>query len=264
MIDKLEAAIPLLEHRVSVRNHLEIGSKLQYHAALQDLGNHQQEVLVLRSRITEAASAIAAIRETRVRTVAEYSHGVFDELAKAEQKAAGLHQEVVKASQKARQQQLVAPVDGTVHQLSVHTVGGVVTPARPLLAIVPADSQLEIEAVVPNRDVGFVRKGQEAEIKIDAFNFTRYGLAGGQVLGLSSDAVSRDGSAREIRAEKGPELEYVARIPLDRSAMSTEAGAVELTPGMTVTVEIRTGARSLMDYLLSPLGRYRHDSFRER
>jgi len=268
MIDKLEAAIPLLDHRVSVRKHLadrEIGSKLQYLADLQDLTNHQQEVLVLRSRIVEAESAIAAIRETRVRTVAEYSRGVFDELAKAEQKAAGLHQEVVKAGQKARQQQLVAPVDGTVHQLSVHTVGGVVTPAQPLLAIVPVDSQLEIEAVVPNRDIGFLHKGQEAQIKIDAFNFTRYGLAGGQVLGLSSDAVSRDSPpAREARAEKGPDLEYVARISLDRSAMNTEAGAVNLTPGMTVSVEIRTGARSLMDYLLSPLGRYRHDSFRER
>lgn len=268
MIDKLEATIPLLEHRVAVRRHLadrEIGSRLQYLADLQELTNHQQEVRVLRSRITEAEAAIAAIRETRVRAVAEYSRGVFDELARAEQKAAGLHQEVVKAGQKTRQQQLVAPVDGTVHQLAIHTVGGVVTPAQPLLAIVPADSQLEIEAVVPNRNVGFLRKGQAAQIKIDAFNFTRYGLAGGTVLGLSSDAVSRDGaSARDGKTEKGPELEYVARISLDRSAMNTEDGPVELTPGMTVSVEIRTGERSLMDYLLSPIGRYRHDSFRER
>lgn len=268
MIDKLEAAIPLLDHRVAVRKHLadrEIGSRLQYLADLQELTNHQQEVLVLRSRITEGESAIAAIRETRVRTVAEYGRGLFDELTRAEQKAAGLHQEVVKAGQKARQQKLVAPVEGTVHQLAIHTVGGVVTPAQPLLAIVPADSRLEIEAIVPNRDVGFLRKGQEAQVKIDAFNFTRYGLAGGQVLGLSSDAVSRDGApAREGKAEKGPELEYVARISLDRSAMNTEDGPVELTPGMTVSVEIRTGERSLMDYLLSPIGRYRHDSFRER
>jgi hemolysin D len=266
MIDKLEATIPLLDHRVSVRKHLadrEIGSRLQYLADLQELTGQQQEVLVLKSRIVEAESAIAAIHETRARAVAEYSRGLYDELARAEQKASGLNQEVVKAGQKARQQQLVAPVEGTVHQLSVHTVGGVVTPAQPLLAVVPADSRLEIEAIVHNRDVGFLRKGQEAQIKIDAFTFTRYGLASGHVLDISSDAVSRDGATRE-RSAATPELEYVARISLDRSAMDVEGRAVELAPGMTVAVEIRTGARPLIDYLLSPLGRYRHDSFRER
>lgn len=266
MIGKLEATIPLLDHRVGVRKHLadrEIGSRLQYLADLQDLTGLQQEVLVLRSRIVEADSAIAAMRETRARAVAEYSRGLYDDLARAEQKASGLNQEVVKAGQKTRQQQLVAPVEGIVHQLSVHTVGGVVTPAQPLLAIVPANSRLEIEAIVPNRDVGFLRKGQEAQIKIDAFTFTRYGLASGQVLGISSDAVSRDGAARDS-SRATPELEYVARISLDRSAMDIEGGAVELAPGMTVSVEIKTGARPLLDYLLSPLGRYRHDSFRER
>jgi hemolysin D len=266
MIDKLEATIPLLDHRVSVRKHLadrEIGSRLQYIADLQELTGQQQEIPVLNSRIVEAESAIAAMRETRARAVAEYSRGLYDELARAEQKASALNQEVVKAGQKARQQQLVAPVEGTVHQLSVHTVGGVVTPAQPLLAVVPADSRLEIEAIVHNRDVGFLRKGQEAQIKIDAFTFTRYGLAGGHVLDISSDAVSPNRATHE-RSAAPPELEYVARISLDRSAMDVEGRAIGLAPGMTVSVEIRTGARPLIDYLLSPLGRYRHDSFRER
>jgi len=264
MIDKLEATIPLLDHRVGVRRHLaerEIGSKLQYLADLQDLTGLQQEVLVLRSRISEAESAIAAIVETRARTVAEYRRGLFDELSRAEQKASGLSQEVVKAGQKARQQQLVAPVDGIVHQLSVHTVGGVVTAAQPVLAIVPADSRLEIEATLSNRDVGFVRPGQEAEIKVDAFSFTRYGLVRGEVLGVSGDAVSRE---QAPRAGAAPDLEYVARISLDRTSIGTESGRADFAPGMTVSVEIRTGSRSLLDYLLSPIGRYRHDSFRER
>jgi hemolysin D len=269
MIDKLEAAIPLLDHRVGVRKHLadrEIGSRLQYLADLQELTAHQQEVLVLRSRIVEADAAVAAIRETRARTTAEYRRSLFDELARAEQKASGIHQEVVKAGQKARQQQLTAPVDGAVHQLSVHTVGGVVTPAQALLAIVPADSQLEVEAIVSNRDVGFLRKGQQAEIKVDAFMFTRYGLVGGKILDISSDAVARDSAppSREGRADPVQELEYVARISLDSSEMQIADSTADLSPGMTVSVEIRTGTRSIVDYLLSPLGRYRHDSFRER
>lgn len=268
MIEKLETTMPLIEHRVSVRKHLsdrEIGSRLQYLADLQELTSHQQEVLVLRSRSSEAEAALSAIDETRTRTVAEYRRGLFEELARAEQKATGLQQEVVKAKQKAHQQQLTAPVDGTVHQLAIHTVGGVVTAAQPLVAVVPADSELEVEAIVPNREVGFLQAGQEAEIKVDAFNFTRYGLITGQVLAISSDAIPRDSAPRsETRSSGASELEYVARISLNRASIQRENGALTLSPGMTVTVEIKTGARTVMDYLLSPLGRYRHESLRER
>jgi hemolysin D len=268
MIEKLETTLPLIEHRVGVRKHLsdrEIGSRLQYLADLQDLTSQQQEVLVLRSRSLEAEAALSAIDETRARTVAEFRRGLFEELARAEQKVTGLQQEVVKAKQKAHQQQLVAPVDGTVHQLAVHTVGGVVTAAQPLLAVVPADSELEVEAIVPNREVGFLRAGQEAEIKVDAFNFTRYGLIPGRVLAISGDAVARDSAPRgDGRVAPPSELEYVARISLNRGNMERGDSALALSPGMTVTVEIKTGARTVMDYLLSPLGRYRHESLRER
>ena len=268
MIEKLETTMPLIQHRVSVRKHLserELGSRLQYLADLQDLTSQQQEVLVLRSRGTEAEAALSAIDETRARTVAEYRRSLFEELARADQKVTGLQQEVVKAKQKANQQQLTAPVDGTVHQLAIHTVGGVVTAAQPLLAVVPADSELEVEAIVPNREVGFLRAGQEAEIKVDAFNFTRYGLVTGQVVAISGDAVARDSAPRsETRPAGASELEYVARISLNRGNMERGDGALTLSPGMTVTVEIKTGARTVMDYLLSPLGRYRHESLRER
>lgn len=268
MIEKLEATMPLIEHRVGVRRHLserELGSRLQYLADLQELTSQQQEVLVLRRRSIEVGAALSAIDDTRSRTVAEYRRGLFEELARAEQKATGLQQEVVKARQKAHQQQLTAPVDGTVHQLAIHTVGGVVTAAQPLLAVVPADSELEVEAVVPNREVGFLRAGQEAEIKVDAFNFTRYGLITGQVLTISSDAVVRDSATRSdtrSAAPSGPE--YIARISLKRGDKNGEIDALNLSPGMTVTVEIKTGTRTVMDYLLSPLGRYRHESLRER
>src|SRR5204863_2497571 len=133
-----------------------------------------------------------AIRETRAQAVAEYRRTLSDELAKAEQKANGLTQDLIKAEQKTRLQQLAAPVDGVVQQLAIHTVGGVVTPAQALLVVVPSDSRLEIEALVPNRDIGFIHPGQQAEIKVDTFNFTRYGLLQGEVLSVSMDAIVRD------------------------------------------------------------------------
>src|SRR5262249_40859250 len=169
-----------------------LGSKLTYFETFQVLVEQQEELSVQKSHLHEAAAATAAIRETRDQAEAEYRHSLSDELAKTEQKVNGLTQDLIKAEQKTRLQQLVAPVDGVVQQLAIHTIGGVVTPAEPLLVVVPSDSRLEIEAMVSNRDIGFVHPGQGAEIKIDTFNFTRYGLLHGQVLSVSQDAIVRD------------------------------------------------------------------------
>src|SRR5712672_3394689 len=215
----------------------------------------------------------AAIRETRGQAVAEYRHSLSDELAKSEQKANGLAQDLIKAEQRTRLQLLTAPVDGLVQQLAIHTVGGVVTPAQSLLVVVPSDSRLEIEAMVSNRDIGFVQPGQETEIKIDTFNFTRYGLLHGEVLSVSQDAIIRDrkqdrpnerglGTQNDSSEPAGQELSYGARISLDRTAMQIDDRMVNLSPGMAVTVEIKTGTRVILSYLLSPLLRYRQETLR--
>jgi hemolysin D len=277
-IHKLETTIPVIQQRVDIRKTLmdkELGSKLTYFEVLQLLVEQQQELGVQKSRAQEAESAVAAIRETRGQAVAEYRRTLFDELAKSEQKANGFAQDLIKAEQKTRLQLLTAPVDGVVQQLAIHTVGGVVTPAQALLVVVPSDSRLEIEAMVSNRDIGFVRTGQDAEIKIDTFNFTRYGLLHGQVLSVSQDAIIRDrqqdrssdrapGSQNDSSEPKGQELSYGARISLDRTAMQVDDRKVNLSPGMAVTVEIKTGSRMILSYLLSPLLRYRQETLRER
>src|SRR6516165_5807164 len=168
------------------------------------------------------------------------------------------------------------PVAGTVQQLSVHTIGGVVTPAQALLVVVPGDSHLEIEAMVLNRDIGFVQAGQDAQIKIATFNFSRYGLLHGKVLSVSPDAITHDkpqdktgnddtqGAENATSEPKGHELVYAARVSLDHEQMQVDDRLINLSPGMAVTVEIKTGTRRIISYLLSPLVRYTHDSLRER
>src|SRR5712671_2495940 len=190
-IRKLETTIPVIQQRVDIRKALmdrELGSKLTYFEVLQLLVEQQEELGVQKSRMNEAEAAVAAIRETRLQAEAEYRRTLSDDLFKSEQKARGVAQDLVKAEQRTKLQNLVAPVDGVVQQLAIHTVGGVVTPAQSLLVVVPSDSRLEIEAMVPNSDIGFVHPGQEAEIKVDTFNFTRYGLLHGQVISVSQDA----------------------------------------------------------------------------
>jgi hemolysin D len=172
-------------------------------------------------------------------------------------------------------QVLTAPVDGTVQQLAVHTIGGVVTPAQALLVLVPSDSHLEIEAMVLNRDVGFVHAGQDAKIKVDAFNFNRYGLIDGEVMSVSPDSIARGKPAEQSKSEdpgaedassepSNQELVYAARVSLARTQMQIDDKLVDLSPGMAVMVEIKTGSRRIISYLLSPLLRYKQDALRER
>jgi len=255
---------------------MEFGNRIAHLEAQLKLNDQRHELIVQKRRLVETAAAKAALEASRAQTKAEYERGVMTDLAEAEQKAAQLSEDIVKAERKMSDQILRAPVDGTVQQLAIHTVGGVVTPAQQLMAIVPADSRLEAEAMVPNRDIGFVVPGQSAEIKIDTFNFTKYGLLHGEVVTVSQDAISRDRPATpndssrsraalsDTSEPQGQELVYSARVSLDRTQMQVEDKTVSLAPGMAVTVEIKTGQRRVIEYLLSPLLRYRHEAIRER
>jgi hemolysin D len=277
-IAKLEAILPPLQERVDTRKYLfekQLGTKLIYLTEYQDLISQQQDLLIQQSKLKEAAAAVAALKEARERTAVEFRRTLYDELAKAEQKGAGIAQDVIKADRRTKLQDLVAPVDGVVQQLAVHTVGGVVTPAQVLAVVVPQDSHLEIEATLANDDVGFIHAGQDAEIKVHTYNFTRYGVLHGEVLSVSPDTISRDGrdvAEPKTRAQgatengqQGPDdLVYAARVSLDQHQLKTEDRVVELGPGMAVTVEVKTGSRRIIGYLLSPLAKYEHDVLRER
>ena len=163
-------------------------------------------------------------------------------------------QELAKAADLNARQILKAPVSGTVQQLAVSTVGGVVTEAQPLMLIVPRGEKLEAEVDLGNSDIGFVREGQAAQIKIDTFPFTRYGLVDARVTDVAKDAVHDE--------KKG--LIYKMRLRMERSTMTVDGREVNLSPGMAVTAEVKTGTRRLIEYILSPLKKHAHESVRER
>jgi hemolysin D len=166
----------------------------------------------------------------------------------------------------------VAPVDGTVQQLSLHTLGGIVQPGQQLMAIVPDDNGIEIEAMVQNQDIGFVQEGKEAVVKFEAFPFTRYGTVPGKIKTVSDDAVSNPNASAKNQGTDGDTasneaqspLLYTARVTLDRSTIDVDGKPVKLTPGMAATVEIKTGKRKLVEFLLSPLMRMTNEAGRER
>ncbi len=169
---------------------------------------------------------------------------------------------------------LKAPVAGTVQQLTVHTVGGVVQSAQPIMVIVPRQHQVEVEAFIENKDVGFVTEGQHAQVKIETFDYTKYGTVPGRVSHVSRDAIesntrSGSGASPQVHQDetkkdlpKGPV--YAIKVVLDHSAMTIDGRQVALTPGMSVSIEIKTGSRRIIDYFLSPLMQHAHESFIQR
>ncbi len=254
----------------------DLGSKIAYLETLQLLVEQQKELGVQKSHLQEAEAAIATLRETRRQAEAEYRRTLSDELAKSEQKAIGLAQELIKAEQKTRLQLLTAPVDGVVQQLAIHTVGGVVTPAQALLVVVPSDSRLEIEAMVPNRDIGFIHPGQAGGDQgryLQLHPLRPLARRGAQRLAgrhhprppAGPRRRPRAGDAERHQRAQGPGTELQRpRLARPQPRCRSTNRLVNLSPGMAVTVEIKTGSRQILSYLLSPLLRYRQETLRER
>ncbi len=256
-IEKVLAAMPLLRQRHEARQELAekgFGSRLIALELQQQVVEQQHELQALRHRREESNAALAGLEKQKRQYEAEYHKTILAQLTDTERKIAVLIEDLLKAEQRQDQQRLLAPVDGVVQQLAVHTVGGVVTPAQALMVIVPADMPLEIEAMLPNRDIGFVHPGQLAEVKLETYLFTKYGTLPARVISVSPDAVQDE--------KRG--LIYPVRIALERSWIEVEGRRMSLAAGMALVAEIKTDQRRVIDYLLSPIMRYRQESLRER
>ncbi|MEZ5573276.1 MAG: HlyD family type I secretion periplasmic adaptor subunit [Halioglobus sp.] len=255
--DRVAASLPILKDRLAAYKALyeaQFGAKVAYLEILQQYTAMQKSVPVLEAREQQLLDTLAVL--TARISVARQEHRTQNllHIARIEAEKTSLIEEGKKASQHYLQQVLTAPVTGTVQQISIHTIGGVVTPAQELMKIVPEHASIEVEAFLLNRDIGFVKEGQPVEIKIDAFNFTKYGLVEAQLLDISNDAVEHQHLG----------WVYKLQLQLFKDSIDIDEKAVKLSPGMAVTAEIKTGTRRLIEFFLSPLLRYRQESVRER
>jgi len=256
-IVKLERTLPLVRERADARMQLSGKGFFPRLTALeqeQTAIEQEQDLIASRHRRTEIVANIASLERQREQTVAEYKKNIFLRLAELDRQVAASQQDLLKAEQRSQLQTLVAPIDGVIQQLAVYTVGGVVTPAQQLLVIAPEDDPLEVEAMVLNRDVGFVEPGQEVTIKFETFLFTKYGTIDGQVSSISHDAVTDDKLG----------LTYPARVTLARQTIDINRKPTALGAGMSVTAEIKTDTRLMIEYILSPLLKYQQETMRER
>lgn len=214
----------------------------------------EQDLAVQKAKLNETKAALDAAVSQRTTYVADTRRTWLEKIQGDDQKAASLGQDLIKARQHSRLMHLVAPVNGTVQQLAVHTVGGVVTPAQTIMTVVPDADALQIEAIVDNQDIGFIQAGQVATVKIETFPYTRYGTIVGKVVQVANDAKQDDKLG----------LIFTTKIALSTDTLSVDGRLLHLTPGMAVTAEIKTGRRRVISYLLSPLIQHANESMRER
>ncbi len=256
-LGRLERELPF------VREQEEMYARLHEHgiASRLELSERRRAVVALEAE-SAAQAAVVAQREAGLREVEtrveglqrEREQAILTELVEVERRLAALEGEEIKAAKEREFDRLESPVDGYVQELAFQTVGGVVGPGQPVVTLVPDGTPLVAEAKVLNRDIGFVRVGQTAEIKVDTFPFQKYGTIPGTVLSLSPDAMEDD--------RLGPV--YLLRAGLEAEEFLSDRGPGALVPGMALSVEVRTGKRRVLEFFLSPLVKYARESLTVR
>lgn len=254
---KLRRTLPLVTERANAVAKL-AGTGLVPRQSVLELEQErieaEQDLAAAEASARATEAAIGELIEEHRSLQAEASRTALDRIAELETRVAALEQETVKAERLATETELRAPVDGEVQQLTVHTVGGVVKPGETLAVVVPAGPALEVEALVLNKDIGFIAEGQKAAVKLDAFPFTRYGTLEGTVASVGEDSMPHE--------QLGPV--YPVRIRILKNSIRAVGRDVRLSSGMAASVEVRTGERRIVDFLLSPVARAVDESLRER
>lgn len=254
--------------------------------SLQEVGQAEATVVALEGSVKEATSALGVLDSQIANMRDGFISDNANKLAEAERRSDGLAQQVAKAAVKLDHTKLTAPVSGAIQALTVTSLNQVVAPGQELMRLVPDGLPLEIEAYVLNKDIGFVKEGQEAAIKVDAFPYTRYGTIDGRVTSVATDAISgaeaaqsqinlssdqtnssRTGvgtSAVLTAAQRTQDLVYQVIVVPSATTMMIDGKLIPLSAGMSVTVEIKTEQRRVIDYLFSPLIAVGSAAMRER
>lgn len=280
-IDAQQTLVATLKERVDMRQTLEASrseSRAKVIDALELMQTQQATLASERGQIGEIDANLARLGRDIDKSYAAFAADNAQKLADAERLMDGNAEKLAKARLKTADLTLTSPIDGTVAGSTVTSIGQVVTVGEQVMQIVPSDTKLEIECYLPNGDVGFVHKDQQAVVKIESFPFTDYGTIDAEVVRVAHDAIPQpDADQREQNpaaaakdgglfggAQRFQNLVFPVTLNLDRTAMSSDGADVPLVPGMAVTVEIKTGTRRILSYLFSPIMQVATTAMRER
>jgi hemolysin D len=274
------ALIETLNDRVATRQQaidLKVGTKINLYDAKEELQRSQSSLASDQGQLIETDAAIGELQSEKTKALSQFIAENENKAEEASRKADEARQALAKATARLANTKLYAPIDGIVQQLSVTTFGQVVGAGQQLATVTPTDGALQVEALVANMDIGFVRVGQEVAVKLDAFPFTRFGALHGKVVAIAAAAVDEQQAKRSLAnattpgnapesAAPGQAQSFVfpVTVAIDETAMRVDGATIPLTPGMTATVDIKTESRRVIDYLLSPLAKTVSEAMTER
>lgn len=229
-------------------------SEMEFLQLKRQTNNVQGELQTSRLAIPRVKSAIAEVQNKRLEAELNFQNRAKRELNEIIAEMSRLNEAQTSLEDRVKRTLVRAPVDGTVKQLLVNTVSGVVRPGMDILEIVPSEDTLLVEAKVKPSDVGFLRLGLDATVKFTAYDFSIYGGLKGKVVFISADTITN---------ERG-ETYYIVHIKTDKNHLGTPQKPLELMVGMTTSVDILTGKKTVLDYLLKPILKAKQNALRER
>lgn len=213
---------------------------------------YQKSAEAMDQEIQKGQAKLAEARDLQATTDSAYRQETMTQLVEAKRQLNTFREELTKANETNVQSEIVAPVSGRVNQLAVHTVGGVVSEGQALMMVVPDDATLEIEAFADNKDIGFIQKGQDAEVKVETFNFQKFGMVNAKVYEISPDVIDNT-------QDKQKDGKYRLTLSIDG-----DDSGIDLSPGMNVTAEIKIKKKRIIDFFLDPFRQYKDEALRER
>lgn len=229
-------------------------SKLEHIQIVRVVEKLQGELNTIAQSIPRAEAGIAEATERLNELNLGRQSEAYEELGRVEIEIARTRELLERADDQVSRTVIRSPIEGVVKNLNYNTVGGVIRPGEPIMDIVPVGERLVIEAHLHPIDRGYVQEGQRARVKISTYDFIRYGGLEGEVVAIAPDST--------VDGDGNPYFRVV--VETDRAYLGDEPGQFPITPGMQATVDIHTGERSVLNYLLRPVLKLRHEAFRER
>ena len=271
--------IKTLQERVEMRAQLvqmNAGSKASLLDSTSDVQTQMTTLAQQKGQLAEAEANLAVLDREMQRVRETFTADNAQKAGEAERQAEDLAEKLIKTQARLRNTTLVSPIDGTVQALALTTVGQIVSSGEELMRIVPRSTGLEIECYLPNKDIGFVREGQQAIVKVESFPFTRYGTIEAKVSRVASDAISEPDAELQEKdpltpsrrmpngAQRTQNLVFPVTLQLEKTFVDVDGAKMPLGAGMAVTVEIRTGNRRILEYIFSPLMQIGSEAIKER
>lgn len=214
--------------------------------------DYQKSAEAMDQEIQKEQARLAEARDNQATTDSAYRQDTMTQLVEAKRQLNAYVEELTKANETNVQSEITAPVSGRVNQLAVHTVGGVVSEGQALMMVVPEDATLEVEAYADNKDIGFIERGQDVEVKVETFNFQKFGMVEAKVAEISPDVTDN-------KQDKDKDGKYRLTLSLD-----DDKSGIDLSPGMNVTAEIKIKKKRIIDFFLDPFRQYKNEALRER